>query len=72
MAKWVNTKDKLPPNQERESCNKYHFVKYQYEDEDATNYALSKGIAMYMNGEWWIDYHAKLMYPVIFWLDDEI
>ena len=33
--------------------------------------ALSVEKAMYMNGEWWVSYHAKLMYPVKFWLEDD-
>ena len=80
MTRWVNAEERLPKNQEHKPCNEYHVVKYQYDNngsehvffgEDKPVFALSKAIAMYMRGEWWINYHAKLMYPVKFWLEDD-
>ncbi len=66
MVKWVNAEDRLPKNQEHEPCNTYHVVKFEW-----GNGALSLAIAMYMDGEWWIDYTAKLIKPVKFWLEDD-
>ena len=54
-------------------AEEYDFkIENRYSDRDIVpECALSFERAMYMNGEWWVSYHAKLMYPVKFWLEDD-
>ncbi len=53
-------------------AEEYDFkIENGYSDRDIVpECALSFERAMYMNGEWWVSYHAKLMYPVKFWFED--
>ncbi len=67
MPKWVSTAERMPTNQEHEPCNNYHFVLYDW----GNDMKMGKAIAMYMDGEWWINYTAKLVKPVKFWLEDD-
>lgn len=65
MVQWVNAEERLPKNQEHDPCNNYHFVLYDW----GTGVRLGKGVAMYMDGEWRVNYTAKLVKPVKYWLE---
>jgi hypothetical protein len=62
MVEWIKTVDRLPDSwDKKEPCAPYYTVQVN---------GFGNMRAMFLDGEWWVNYCAKIMEPVGCWLDN--
>jgi hypothetical protein len=61
MSEWIMASTRPPESESLTGeCAKYYLVQIN---------GFGEVRAMFLNGEWYTSYIAKIIYPVIYWLD---